>query len=236
MAYIVENMFNENPNHPCHGKDCKDCETCIFDIDIFDRDKYVKQNINKQNMCSSETCHLCGQLIKNYIDDDRIRFNACCGRSLISYNNMSRPRIIQANVGPMLPLETPTWCPKKRGITKEYVAYKEDNEQSETKNFPLPVRVETPKAETPKYMTYAEKREKLMSFPKRVEWDDIEEDGVYVIPKILTQSRKVVRVVMKTDNLLRCSEIDEFGKENTVLTSIYPRDIDAVFITKVLKY
>jgi hypothetical protein len=85
-------------------------------------------------------------------------------------------------------------------------------------------------------MTYSERREKLMALPKRLKWDEIEEGGVYVIPKILSQARKVVRVVMKTDDILRCSEIDEFGKESQVLTSVYPRDIDVVFITKVLKY
>ena len=85
-------------------------------------------------------------------------------------------------------------------------------------------------------MTYTERREKLMELPKHVEWDDIEEGGVYVIPKILSQSRKVVRVVMKSDTLLRCSEIDEYGEESKTLSSVYPKDIDTVFITKVLKY
>ena len=41
---------------------------------------------------------------------------------------------------------------------------------------------------------------------------------------------------MKNDTLLRYSEIDEYGKESQTLCSVYPRDIDVVFMTKVLKY
>jgi hypothetical protein len=41
---------------------------------------------------------------------------------------------------------------------------------------------------------------------------------------------------MKSDTLLRCSEIDEYGEESKTLSSVYPKDIDTVFITKVLKY
>jgi hypothetical protein len=75
-----------------------------------------------------------------------------------------------------------------------------------------------------------------MGLPKHIEWCDIQEDEVYVIPKILSQSRKVIRVVCKNDNFLRYSEIDEYGNESHTLSSIYPKDIDAVFMTKLLKY
>lgn len=231
MAHVLDTEIN--PNHPCAGKNCNECESCIFDQDLF-----LDKNQSKKDMDACTSCHLCPNLVKNYTGDDRIRFNACCGRYTIIFNTYSRPRIIKANTGPMLPLTPPDWCPRNRGITKMCVS-SEALAQDVNKALPAPSQVSTPTepvVKTYKTMTYTERREKLMELPKHLTWDEIEEDGIYVIPKILSQSRKVVRVVMKSDTLLRCSEIDEYGKESQVLCSIYPRDIDTVFITKVLKF
>ena len=228
MAHVLNAEIN--PNHPCADKNCNECETCIFDQDLF-----LENHKNKKDMDVCTSCHLCNNLVKNYIDDDKIQFNACCGRFMVWFNGYSRPRIIKAKTGPMLPLTPPEWCPKNRGVTQMSVSSEMLNKDiSKALPAPLPTKVEEVK--TYKTMTYTERREKLMALPKHLEWDDIEEDGVYVIPKILSQSRKVVRVIMKNDTLLRCSEIDEYGKESQTLSSIYPKDIDAVFMTKVLKY
>jgi hypothetical protein len=160
---------------------------------------------------------------------------------MVMFNTYSRPRIIKAKTGPMVPLPPPEWCPKNRGITNMSVS-SDMLAQDVNKALPAPSQVSTPKetvepvVKTYKTMTYTERREKLMALPKHLEWDDIVEGEIYVIPKILSQARKVVRVVMKSDTLLRCSEIDEYGKESQVLCSVYPRDIDVVFMTKVLKY
>ena len=228
MTHIINDT---NTNHPCYGMNCNECETCKFDRDLF-----IEPKKSNQHMNNYDSCEYCGNLIKNYIGEERLKFNACCGRMLIDFGSTNRPRIIKANTGPMLPLPTPDWCPKKRGITKEYLTASEL--QNEVKSLPSPNNVSTANSNTEinKPMTYSERREKMMQLPKHIEWDDIEEGGVYVIPKILHQSRKVIRVVIKTESLLRCSEIDEYGKESQALTSVYPRDIDMVFITKVLKY
>ena len=227
MTHIID----DNINHPCYGMNCNECETCKFDKDLF-----VENKKNNQYMDNYDSCEYCSSLIKNYIGDDRLQFNACCGRCMVTFNTYLRPRIIKAKTGPMLPLPTPDWCPKKRGVTTEYLTASEL--QNEVKSLPSPSTVSTANSNTEinKPMTYSEKREKMMQLPKHIEWNDIKEGDVYVIPKILHQSRKVVRVVIKTESLLRCSEIDEYGKESQVLTSVYPRDIDMVFITKVLKY
>lgn len=239
MAHVLDSSDIDitnvsNPNHPCAGKNCNECDSCIFDQDLF-----LDKNQNKKNMDNCTSCHLCNNLIKNYIGDDRLQFNACCGRYTIMFNNYSRPRVIRANAGAMLPLDPPEWCPKNRGITNMCIS-SEALAQEMSKALPAVVSVPTHSVElenkTYKTMTYTERREKMMALPKRITWDEIEEDGIYVIPKILSQSRKVVRVIMKSETLLRCSEIDEYGKESQVLCSIYPKDIDAVFITKVLKY
>lgn len=234
MAHVLNAEIN--PNHPCADKNCNECETCIFDQDLF-----LENHKNKKDMDVCTSCHLCGNLIKNYIGDDRLQFNACCGRFMVMFNTYSRPRIIKAKTGPMVPLPPPEWCPKNRGVTSMSVS-SDMLAQDVNKALPAPLQVSTPKetvepvVKTYKTMTYTERREKLMALPKHLEWDDIVEGEIYVIPKILSQARKVVRVIMKSDTLLRCSEIDEYGKESQVLCSVYPRDIDVVFMTKVLKY
>ena len=213
MAHIID--FT-NPLHPCHGLDCRECETCIFDEDLF------AEKDRKKNSMESNECGYCSSLVKNYFGDDKLQFEACCNRSIVNYNSYTKPRTIIAKCGPMLPIKTPAWCPKKRGVIKESIQYKGEENKEKPKSV--------------KDLTYSEKKELLMSLPKHLEWDEIEEGGIYVIPKILSQDRKVVRVVVKSDNIIRYSEIDEYGEEGRALTSIYPRDIDTVFITKLLKY
>jgi hypothetical protein len=85
-------------------------------------------------------------------------------------------------------------------------------------------------------MTYYERREKLKTLPRHLAWDEIQENGVYVIPKLLSQARKVVKVIMKTENLIRTVEINEHGDESTYSSTIYPNDLETVFITKIHKY
>lgn len=214
-------MIN-NTNHPCYGLDCKECDTCIFDVDLFKEDKM------------KNTCNDCSSLVRNYIGENRLQFNACCDRCIINYVSYSRPRNIQYKVGNMLDIIRPTWCPKERGVTKEYKSYTEVNSMASTPTTTPPALP----AATPskKFLTYSEKREMLMKLPKRTEWEDINEGDVYVIPKIMSQSRKVIRVVVKTDSCVRYLDIDEFGKESTVCSSMYKSDIDSVFITKLHKY
>lgn len=251
MAHVIENDAC-NINHPCYGMSCNDCETCIFDKDIFDKDAYIK--INKTEMDISETCHVCGYLIKNYIGDERMKYNACCGRSLIDFNGYSRPRIIKANVEGMTALFPPDWCPKKNGITTVHTNAASLSKELTQKYLPpipstqsptvverkqtqvTPATPSTPVVTTPRKLTFYEKKTKLMEFPKHLTWDEIKEDEVYVIPRILTQPRKVVRILVKTDSLIRCCEIDEYGEESSVMISLFPNDIDLVFITKILKY
>lgn len=217
MAHVLKDTIL-----PCNGKSCNDCNECIHDVDLFN---------NNDNM--KETCNNCESLIRNYKGSDRVQFNACCSRCIISYANGNRPRTIEFNTGPMLDIKRPEWCPKAKGFTKIYEGYNAQETPSKSTQMCLPPP--PPKTEK-KVLTYSEKRELLLKLPKRLEWSEIEEGGVYVIPKILSQSRKVVRVVVKTDTLIRCSEIDEFGKESQVCSSIYPNDIESVFITKLLKY
>lgn len=218
--------------HPCSGKKCNECETCKYDTDIFAEVR------NKSHSLTTSACHFCNDLVKSYIGDDRTKFNACCNRVLINLPNGQRPRVISANVHQTDVIKKPRWCPKDRGVNKEYYT---PDELSNTirKGLPSPSTVSTNSStnlETNRTMTYSEKRERLMALPKHLEWEDIKEGETYVIPKILYQSRKVVKIVMKTDAIIRCVEINESGDEKNYLTTIYPKDIEVVFITKALKY
>ena len=172
----------------------------------------------------SKNCRLCKNLIKNYLDDNRLRYNACCNKQRIQCLSFTRPRVIKANIDAMEPLIAPSWCPDKY-----------DNNQGNMTQENTPLALPSlPK--TYKNMTLYEKRNELLKFPKHIDWKDIEIGCVYVIPKILSQKRKVVRVVHKDDYLLRCCEIDEYGNDSKTLTVIYKVDIETTFITKVLKF
>lgn len=187
-------------------------------------------------------CDECKSLIKNHIGDEKVRFNACCASCRIMFNGYSRPRIIKANTGPMLPINTPEWCPKNRGVTTQWISSDEfrnsiksssqvqQSSSNKENNNTLKQYVKK------EYMTYTEKRDKMMTLPKHLKWEDIKEGEIYVIPKILYQTRKVIKVINKGDTFIRYSEIDGNGNETNYISSVYPKDIDMVFITKFLKF
>ena len=260
MCHIIDDT---NPIHPCHGKSCTDCETCIFDEDIMQPktkptvgNKMCGQLVKcftgyqcegcefnevketNKNKTMNETCNKCPNLIKNFIDDGRLVFNACCGKVIIDYSDYTRPRVIKYKTGQMLQIDTPDWCPKKHGIDKQVLkpignAQYSDEDESQ---LSLPARVAPPSQDTPKQMTYYEKREAMKKLPSHLKWDDIKENEVFVIPKILNQARKVIKILMKTDAIIRYNEINEYGVESSYCGIMYPNDIEAVFITKIHKY
>jgi hypothetical protein len=166
-------------------------------------------------------CNKCCALVKRCVGDEKWKFNACCGKTLVEFYECKLPRIIKENVGEMQEIKTPDWCPLIEDENKPIIC--------------LPPSTNKPKV-TKTYLTYTEKKDEMSKFPRRLKWEDINEDEIYVIPKILSQTRKVVRIIIKNDNFLKCSEIDEYGNESKTLTSIYPKDIDAIFITKFLKF
>ena len=86
-------------------------------------------------------------------------------------------------------------------------------------------------------LTYSEKRELMKELPKHLAWDEIEEGKTYVIPKIMSQPRKVVKDSSKTSGDCVCHEINEStGNEYSYSCNIYPSDLDAVFITEHRKF
>lgn len=219
-------MTDFQEGHPCRGKDCKDCETCIFDEDLF-LDKVQPNKIT--NMCNRRLCNECVNLTRSYEMRSGGRFDAAC--KIVTYEALgtSRPRRIDFNISVGQSIVAPCWCPLR--------------ENAQQLGLPSPSQVSTrPKPqETGPHpsteLSYAERREKMKELPKHLEWDDIKEGGIYIIPKILSQARKIVKVITKTEMCCSCHEISETtGNEYQYTCSVYPSDLDAVFITELRNF
>ena len=229
-------VFEEG--HPCRGKDCKDCETCIFDEDLF-LDK-VQPN-KKEKMGNTRLCNLCVNLDKSYDRREGGRFDAACKVTTFPVPGGTRPRRIDFNLSQTQDIPCPTWCPmlasaNSKGLPSPSQVTHRPNPQT---TGPQPTSTETtpviPLSQKPiSELTYSEKRELMKELPKHIEWADIKEGNKYVIPRILSQSRKIVKVITKTDMCCTCHEISEFdGHEYSYNCSVYPSDLDAVFITEI---
>ena len=229
----------ENVNHPCYGMSCEDCTTCRFDVDLFkdgvlptEKKKQTKKE-NKHNNEMKPICNYCGFLIKNYLDDERRFFNACCTKRMIDNGDVKRPMVIDFNTYEMADIERPNWCPihpmgeeREEGTSQLALPCKVEgehtNEETTVPNKPF------------KEMTYTEKREAFKQLPKRLEWDDIKEGEYYLIPRIMTTPRKIVHVELKTENCLRCHEVSEYtGTEYSYVTNIFSNDIEAAVIVEL---
>ena len=239
--------------HPCRGKDCKDCETCIFDEDLF-LDK-VKPN-TRENIMSSKLCYFCANLEKSFEHREPGRFDAACRAVMYDTWNSSRPRRIDYNLSQTQDIVRPTWCPLNNNkknpsyVFGEMTTKKFEKEQSkEVKSLPAvpatppkPIPTEAEVLEELRKkpvesLTYSERRTLMKDLPKHLKWDEIEEGKTYVIPKIMSQGRKIVKVSSKTSGVCVCHEINETtGNEYSYTCNIYPSDLDAVFITELREF
>jgi len=87
-------------DHPCNGKTCKDCETCIFDEPI--PDKPIGTRLR---------CDECGYLMISYNESGKT-FTASCAKWLIDTDSVSRARVIERGVDADRQVFRPDWCPK----------------------------------------------------------------------------------------------------------------------------
>lgn len=211
--------------HPCSGKDCKDCETCIFDKDLF-IDK-VQPN-KKEEIMNCKICNLCTNLEKTFDHSETNRFDASC--RAVPYDDAwgkTRNRRIGFNLSVAQDIVCPNWCPLNK--PSACMALPSPNQVSTSSTSKISKHVSL--------LTYTEKRELMKELPRRIEWNNIEVGKTYVIPKIMSQSRKVVRVSSKTDSICICHEINESTKsEYSSTCNIYPSDLDAVFITELHEF
>jgi len=220
-------MFGIGGDNPCEGKDCRDCETCIWDRDIFHEEAEPKEkvNVNLKDMCDKRVkCNGCPNLIRDYDHCVEDRFDAACRAVHYEAFDVTRPRRIDYNIGPNQDIMIPSWCPLKPKSTLGLPT------PSQVTTRPYPQQTGPSSQTSPTYT----KREKMKELRKHIEWADIEEGKIYLIPKILTQSRKLVKVITKTNMSCTCHEISEYtGNEYNYNCSFYPSDLDAVFITEL---
>ena len=199
-------IFNED--HPCYGKSCQDCETCMFDEPILD---------NTLNLLPR--CNDCGYLIKSYTGNGTLGYNALCAKHMIMTENVERARTIQRNVyGRDSIVYRPDWCPKVIGVTPKQVLA-----------LPAPSKPVT-------YDDYIEKRNKMMELPSIIDWHTIKEGDMCVVPKLLRQKRKIVLVKDKSEFVLKCVELDDNLQPTSTYLNIYSNDIDVKFIVKLHKF
>ena len=233
-------MTEFGEGHPCIGKNCIECETCIFDRELFpDRVTPNEELKNKtsNNMCNnSNTCNNCPNLSKHYEHCDIGHFDAACG--LVSYEafGVSRPRRIDYNLSPNQTIVSPNWCPLKSSNSQTTPP----PPPSQVTHRPNPQQTGPQASQQkclPAYTSYSDRREKMKELKRHVDWEDIEEGKIYVIPRILNQTRKIVRVITKTNLSCICHEISEYtGNEYQYNSTIYPSDLDAVFITEMREF
>ena len=224
-------MDNFGEGHPCAGKDCRNCETCIFDRDLFvggvmpnERIKEENNTLNK-NMCNFKTCNECRYLKRMFEGCGQGRFDAACEAVTYEAFGISRPRRIDYNLDYDSTIIAPSWCPEKnKQLTLP---------QKSTVTRPIP-QMTGPQPSSSTAISYSDRRERMKNLRKHIEWDDIEEGKVYVIPKILSQARKIVKVITKTQMSCVCHEISEItGNEFTYNCMVYPSDLEAVFINEL---
>ena len=209
MAHAI---FNED--HPCHGKSCMDCETCIFDEPIFDD--------NEKKMVTG-LCNECGYLVKKYVFGEGSRcYDATCGKHLIMTSNIQRERVIQRGVFGNVAITAPDWCPKKAELPI----------RSKETQLTLP----PPPAKPYHYDELIERRNKMKELPSVYSWKDLKEGDICVIPTLLRQKRKIVVIREKTDYVLKCTELNENLEYQSKVVNIYSNDIDANFIVKYHKF
>lgn len=197
--------------HPCEGKDCRNCETCIFDEDLFgERNNLNDKNKMKENIT---LCNECVHLVKDYSacdGEDFGQFDARCSLETFPHIGGCHERLIDCNVTLKNNISKPSWCP----LAKKETTKQESNTQLDTNS-------------------YYNKRDKLKRIRKHIEWDDIKEGTLYVIPRIMYQPKKIIKVVTKTPFCCSCKEINDEGKESSFNVVFYPSDIEAVLINKL---
>lgn len=200
--------------HPCEGKDCMMCETCIFDVPLDEDLNPIEQKVLK----AEDTCNFCGYLIKQYRDRGDTIFNACCGMSRIDMSTYSRPRTIEFRKKETDDIEKPSWCPKLNGATGIVVNCSHSDTTGKEK------------------LTYIQKKNKLKSLPNHIDWSEIEVGKTYVVPSILGKKRKIVMPTCKTEFTLTCYNVEENGKITNDVTNIFKTDIDVNFIIERKKF
>ena len=210
-------------SHPCEGLSCENCVSCKFDEPLFDE---LEQKEEKE----METCNLCGYLIKAFVGCDKLTFNATCGLNMSCSPSYLKPTTIAYGLNRYDEVKRPSWCPK--------VCERKNKEENVVKPIPISPIDEDPQPKKVEFkdMSYTEKREVLKKMPTHLKWDDITVGETYFMPRILSSSYKKVMVESKTEFMIRVKEVLNDGSLASYSTSIYPNDVESVFITTIKEF
>lgn len=199
--------------HPCEGKNCIDCETCIYD-------KPIESGLPEKKLMPDEVCNYCGYLIKQYKDHNDTIFNACCSKCRIETANYARPRTIDFRLNETNDIKRPEWCPKKaQDLIRDSVSH----------TPPIVTRAD-------EYNSYTAKRNKLKELPNHLDWGDICIGKIYIVPPILGRKRKIIKPTFKSEYCLTSKDVGEDGKVLNSITNIYKTDIDVNFIVELKNF
>ena len=223
----------------CGKIDCSLCETCIYDVDLFPEGVSTEKKIKTtENTMMKPICNYCGYLTKSFNGTGRRFFNACCMKKLVETGNVKRPMVIEYQTYEMANIERPDWCPM--------LANNSGNNETITPSqnqLSLPNKTEEDKEKENtiqkpfKELTYFEKKEVLKTLTPRLKWEDIKENGYYLIPKIMTTPKKIIHIESKNEECIRCHEVSEITKaEFSYVTTIHPEDVEAVFIVELHEF
>lgn len=174
-----------------------------------------------------KTCVDCDSLVKDYIDESKIAFKAKCNRCTVAYSNGTNSlRVIMEKCGPMLTLETPEWCPKKRNVIQEYVH--ETNLDQEKPTLVLP----PPTKQPVKVLTYTERMDAIKTLPREIEWDDIQVGDIYVLPKSTSYSKgRRIKIATKCDRSFSYYELDlESGEPSWTTRHCFKSDVESTLL------
>ena len=192
--------------HPCIGKDCSMCETCIYDEPL--ENLYSKKT---EDLSPGNSCNYCGYLIKQYNGANDTIFNACCSKSVIETENARRPRTIDFRLTDVMLIKKPFWCPKLKEETRGTESFNASNKER---------------------LTYNEKKDKLKSLPPQLNWNQLTVGKKYVVPSILGRKRKLLTLIAKTDFTLVFKDIKPNGQISDEITNIFKSDIETNFIVE----
>lgn len=84
------------------------------------------------------------------------------------------------------------------------------------------------------HLLYLEICDRVRAMKPLVDWNEIKEGDIYVIPKILDYGRRVIKVKSKCGEYITC-EITEQGKGTEYFKSIYRSEVSAHLIVKPFK-
>lgn len=161
-----------------------------------------------------DTCNNCPHLVKEWISEDHLGYDAACSKVIEVMNGKNLIRVIRKHVGDMIGIETPKWCPMKcNGNFKA----EEDKEVIIADEKPI---VEE-KSKTLKEMNYQERKEYLGTMKPHLSWDNFVIGKKYIIPKWdMYSNAKEIVIVSKFNGTMSYHELDEFGNEKAGLISL----------------